>query len=61
MGFIQICPAGSTVDCYVDSTASMLSTSLNVFSSSVVPLLLGALVLAFALTVGKFVIKKTRP
>ena len=61
MGFIQICPAGSTVDCYVDSTASMLSTSLNTFSSSVVPLLLGALVLVAALALARFITKKIHP
>ena len=60
-GFIQICPSGSDVGCYVDSLASSFSAVADTFHSSVVPLLLGALVLVLALTLGKWLAKNSRP
>lgn len=59
-GYIQICPSGSDVGCYVDSLASSLSVVSNTFHSSIVPLLLGALVLVCGLTVGKWLVKNSR-
>ena len=59
-GYIQICPSGSDVDCYLDSLAATITVVSDTFHSSIVPLLLGALVLVCGLTLGKWLAKKSR-
>lgn len=57
--------AGMTT--YADAGAAITAigntaqTAFNTFSTTIVPLLLGALVLVGGLTLGKWIIKKIRP
>ena len=58
MGIIEICESG-TADCYVEKSGELLSSAAGAFSS-VVPFLLGALVLVGGLLLGKWIIKRIK-
>lgn len=59
MGIIEICESGTT-DCYVQKSGELLSNATSAFSS-VVPLMLGALVLVCGLMLGKYLVRKIKP
>lgn len=48
-------------DAAITAIGSVASSAFNTFSTTIVPLLLGALVLVGGLTLGKWIIKKIRP
>lgn len=56
-GMTTYTDAGSAITA-ISQTAS---SAFNTFATSIVPLLLGALVLVGGLTLGKWIIKKIRP
>lgn len=45
----------------ITGISTLATAAFNTFSTSIVPLLLGALVLVGGLTLGKWIIKKIRP
>lgn len=45
----------------IAAISTTATTAFNTFATSIVPLLLGALVLVGGLTLGKWIIKKIRP
>lgn len=45
----------------ITAIGTVAQSAFNTFSSTIVPLLLGALVLVGGLTLGKWIIKKIRP
>lgn len=58
MGSIQICESG-TADCYVEQSGQLLSSATSAFFS-VVPVLLGALVLVCTFVVVKYLVGKIK-
>lgn len=58
---------GASMTVYQDPSAAIAAigttatTAFNAFGGTIVPLLLGALVLVGGLTIGKWIIKKIRP
>lgn len=48
-------------DAAITAIGTVASSAFNTFSTTIVPLLLGALVLVGGLTLGKWIIKKIRP
>lgn len=58
---------GGSMTTYADAGAAITAigttaqSAFNTFSTTIVPLLLGALVLVGGLTLGKWIIKKIRP
>lgn len=58
---------GGSMTTYADPAAAITAigttatSAFNTFSTTIVPLLLGALVLVGGLTLGKWIIKKIRP
>lgn len=58
MGAILICESG-TANCYVEKAGESLATISDVFNS-VVPVVLGALVVVALLLLGRWLIKKIK-
>ena len=54
-------PTYSSPSAAVTAIGTLASETMTTFSSTIVPLLLGALVLVGGLTLGKWIIKKIRP
>lgn len=59
MGIIEICESGSA-DCYVEKSGELLSSATSAFFS-VVPVLLGALVLVCSFVVVKYIVRQIKP
>ena len=51
----------SDADAAITAIGTVAQSAFNTFSTTIVPLLLGALVLVGGLTLGKWIIKKIRP
>ena len=54
-------PTYSSPSAAVTAIGTLAEETMTTFSSTIVPLLLGALVLVGGLTLGKWIIKKIRP